>query len=264
MKYQDYRELAPVSSEAWSEMEERLMEVFRTYLSARKVVDVEGPKGFNYNVITEGRLANVGDENSVKFGTYDVLPLTESRVEFEMSRWELDNVMRGAKDVDYAPLEEAAQKIALFEEKAIYKGIEDAFIKGLIPASEHESITFGNDEESIMDSISKAIIKLNESFQVTPFVLVVGDEAYNRILSAKSAYPLDRRIEELIGHKIVYSHVVDGAILVPFNHEDLELTIGQDMTLGYQNHDNENVRFFIAESFTFRVLDPTIIVNLTI
>ena len=40
-----YRELAPITKEAWEEIEDRLMEVFKTYLSARKVVKVEGPKG---------------------------------------------------------------------------------------------------------------------------------------------------------------------------------------------------------------------------
>ena len=256
-----YRDLAPVASEAWQEMEERLMEVFTTYLSARKVVKVDGPKGADFNVITEGRLNDIGEENGVAFGNYDILSLTESRVEFEISRWELDNVLRGAKDIDYTPLEEAAKKIALFEEKAIYNGLSNGNIKGLKECSEHEAVNFGNDEESIMDSVSKAVIKLRESFQTSPFTLIVGDEAYNRIISSSAAYPLDKRIEELIGSGIVYSPAVEGAILVPYNHADLELTIGQDLSLGYQNHDNKNVRFFITESFTFRVLDPSIIVN---
>ncbi len=51
-----YKELAPIPKEAWDEMEERLMEVFKTYLSARKVVRVEGPRGLQYNVISQGRL----------------------------------------------------------------------------------------------------------------------------------------------------------------------------------------------------------------
>ncbi len=256
-----YRELAPVSNEAWEEMEERLMEVFKTYLSARKVVHVEGPKGFNYNVITEGRLDNIGEENTVNYGRYNVLPLTETRTEFEISRWELDNILRGAKDVDYGPLEDAAKKIALFEEKTIYQGLEEGNIKGLVNSSSHESISFGTDFESIMDGLAKAVVKLREAFQTKDFTLVVGAEAYERILSSTSAYPLDKRIEEFIGHKIIFSHTLDGAVLIPFDHDDLELTIGKDLSLGYQNHDNKSVRFFISESFTFRVLDPSIIIN---
>jgi uncharacterized linocin/CFP29 family protein len=61
--------------------------------------------------------------------------------------------------------------------------------------------------------------------------------------------------------EVIYSHVVDGAFLVPFDHEDLEMTIGRDFSIGYQDNDNKKVRFFITESFTFRVLDPDIIIE---
>ena len=49
---------------------------------------------------------------------------------------------------------------------------------------------------------------------------------------------------------------------MPFDHEDLELTIGRDFSIGYQSNDAQSVRFFATESFTFRVLDPSIIVKL--
>lgn len=109
------RHLAPISDETWKEIEERLMEVFKNYLSARKVVKVEGPKGLDYNAISEGRLGEVQEDGDLCYGNYKIVPLTEVRVEFELDKWELDNVLRGAKDVDYEPLEEAAKKIALLK-----------------------------------------------------------------------------------------------------------------------------------------------------
>lgn len=256
-----YKDLAPITKEAWNQMEDRLMEVFKSYLSARKVVKVYGPKGFDFNVITEGRLGEIKEDGDIYYGNYYVLPLTEARVEFEMSRWELDNISRGAKDINYEPLEEAAKKIALFEENAIYNGLENANIDGLIKSAEGEPITFGDNPNSIMDSISKGIVRLKEAYQEGAFNLIVGEKAYRKIISGETAYPLDRRIEELLEGKIIYSHVIDGALLVPHDHEDLEMTIGRDLSIGYQSNDNEKVRFFITESFTFRVLDPSIIVN---
>ncbi len=255
------RHLAPISNESWKEIEERLMEVFKNYLSARKVVKVVGPKGLDYTVISEGRLGQIHEDGDLCYANYNVTPLSEVRVEFEMDRWELDNVLRGAKDVNYEPLEEAAKKIALFEENVIYNGLEKLNIKGIVNSSEHETLVFGNDQESILDSIAQGIIKLRESYQEGPFVLVVGKEAYRRVISKGEGYSLVEKIESLTGHKIVYSHVLEGAVLVPYNHDDLELTIGQDLNIGYQYHDSKKIRFFLTESFTFRVLDPTIIVN---
>lgn len=256
-----YRELAPISGAAWNEIEEKATEVLKSYLSARRVMKVEGPKGLDYNVITEGRLTNIHDENGVKYGNYQVLPLTETRVEFDMNRWELDNVERGASDVDYEPLEEAMKKLALFEEEAVYNGLEKAIIHGLKNATENKEIPFGKEPTEIMEAISKGLVELRKAYAEGPFDLVVNEEAYQRILSKETAYPLDQRIEKLIGGKIIFNHVIDGAYLLPHDHEDLELTIGRDFSIGYQSHDAEKVRLFATESFTFRVLDPAIIVK---
>lgn len=257
-----YRNLAPISNEAWEEIDERASEVLKSYLSARRVVNVNGPKGFDHNVITDGRLANTEElENGVCYGNYKVIPLVESRVEFDMDRWELDNLQRGAKDIDYEPLEIAMRDIALFEEEAIYNGLENAIIDGIDNSVELEAINFGKDAKGIMEAITKGLVELRKNFAQKPFSLVVNEEAYKRILSSETAYPLDVRIKELIGGDIIFSHVVDGAFLLPLNHEDLELTIGRDFSIGYQDHDAEKVRFFATESFTFRVLDPAIIIK---
>lgn len=257
-----YRNLAPISNEVWEEIDERAKEVLRSYLSARRVVHVDGPKGFDHNVLTDGRLANSEElDNGVCYGNYKVQPLVESRIEFDMDRWELDNLQRGAKDIDYEPLENAIKEIALFEEDAIYNGLENAIIDGINNSMELEAIEFGKDANSIMESITKGLIELRKNFAQKPFSLVVNEEAYKRILSSETAYPLDERIKRLIGGDIIFSHVVDGAYLLPVDHDDLELTIGRDFSIGYQDHDAETVRFFVTESFTFRVLDSAIIVK---
>jgi uncharacterized linocin/CFP29 family protein len=255
-----YRDLAPITKESWKEIDERTQEVLKAYLSARKVVNVNGPKGLDFNVITEGRLAYVEEKDNICYGNYQVLPLTEARVEFEMERWELDNLNRGAKDVDYEPLEEAAKEIALFEENAVYNGLDAAIIEGLKDYVDEE-MELGNDLKTIMESLTSGVIKLREAFVQGPLTLVVGEDAYRKILSEDTGYPIKKRIKDLIGGEIVFSHVVEGAYLLPYNHEDLELTIGRDFSLGYQSHTNERIRFFLTESFTFRVLDPEIIVK---
>src|SRR6056297_1509815 len=256
------RNLAPVSDEMWEEIDNRAKEVISNYLSARKVVNVSGPHGMDKNVVTEGRLESLDcKDDEVSVGIYKVKPLLESRIEFDLDRWEMDNLERGAKDLDLGNLEEAAKKIALFEEEAIYKGFKHGMIEGLSNYSDQEKMTFGEDGDEILKSISKAVIKLNKAFTKKPYALVVGEEAFERLNQNSKGYPLMKRVEDLTGMEVIYSHVVDGAFLVPFNHEDLEMTIGRDFSIGYQDNDNKKVRFFITESFTFRVLDPDIIIE---
>ena len=259
-----YRELAPISNEAWGEIDERAAEVLKSYLSARKVVKVNGPKGLSFNVISEGRLGETEEDGDVCYANYKVLPLTESRIEFEMDRWELDNVSRGAKDVDYGPLEDALEKIALFEENAVYNGLEKAGIVGLDQAAEGKEIKLGEDAKSLMESITEGVLRLRRNFAGGAYTLIVGKDAYKRIISQDSGYPLKKRIESLIEGKIILSHVVEGAYLIPYDHDDLELTIGRDFSIGYQEHDAEKVKFFVAETFAFRVLDPALIVKFSL
>lgn len=258
------RNIAPLTEEAWNEIDEQAIEVLHSQLSARKAVHVEGPKGWDYTVVPEGRLTLVDNEKDVKTGVYNSTPLVEARISFELDRWEMDNLVRGAKDVELEALEEAVKKLALFEEEAIYNGYEKGNIKGLKNSSEQETLSFGEDAKTILEMIAKGMIMLQDAFVEKPYNLVVGDEAWKRINRESNNYPLVKQVEELIGGKVIYSHVVEGAILLPEDHDDLEMTIGQDYSIGYESHTDEKVRLFITESFAFRVLDPALIVNFTV
>jgi len=259
------RDIAPLTKVAWEEIEERAEQVLKSRLSARKVVKVNGPKGWDYTTISEGRLEVIEkDQDGVKTGKFKIKPLVEARVSFKLDRWEMDNIVRGAKDIELENLEEAAKKIADFEEKAVYSGYKDGEIVGLEQASAHDAISFGEDASSMMEAISKGLLILRNHFEDGPFTLVVGEEAWNRLNREAQGYPLLRRIESLLGGKVVYAATVKGAFLLPFDSDDLELTIGQDFAIGYEAHDSKEVSLFITETFSFRVLDENLIVPFTV
>lgn len=257
------RNLAPLSEEAWKEIDSRAQEVLSSNLSARRVLNVDGPKGWDFTVLSEGRIDNIV-EGEVCTGTYKVKPLVEARINFKLDRWEMDNIIRGAKDIDLSSLEEAAKKLALFEENAVYKGYPQGNINGLENESAHEKIALGNNSSSIMEAITQGMLTLKDNFIEGPFSLVVGKEAWKRINVEAQGYPLIKRIENLLGGKIILSNVVDGALLLPFDNEDLEFTIGQDFAIGYESSDDKEVGLFITESFTLRVLDNNLIIVFTL
>ncbi len=255
------RQLAPLTEEAWHGIDERATEVLKSVLTARKVVKVEGPRGLNHTVIPEGRLSILEeDPENVSTGLFKVKPLIETRTSFTLDRWEMDNLTRGARDVDLGPLEEAARKAALFEENAIFNGYEKGNIQGLVQSAE-KTLEFGQDGSSIMDAITDGVLTLNNNFANPPLNLVAGEKAWHQINHEAGAYPLYKQIRELIEGDILFSPALDGALLLPYDHEDLELNLGIDFSIGYQSHDTRVVRLFIAESFTFRVLDPALVVK---
>jgi len=253
------RDLAPLSAEGWSEIEKRAKEVLLSRLTARKVVNVQGPKGLDFTAVNEGRLT-ICDDGEVKAGIYTLKPLTEARVRFTLNRWEVDNLSRGAKDIDFDSLDAAVEKLALFEENAIYNSYAAGSIKGLKESSAHKALTLGDNGSDILTSLTKGIMELGKSHINGPFSLIVGPEAWIALHKEAQGIPLIERVEKTLGSKVVFASSVEGAILVPYDSENLELTIGQDFALGYESHDTKELTLFATESFTFRVLEPKAII----
>ncbi len=254
------KELAPLTSKVWQEIEQRASEILRNRLAGRKAVRVVGPMGWNYTSVTEGRLDIVEDSGDVKTGVYRSTPLTEARVRFSLNRWEMDNLNRGARDIDLSSLESAVEKIADFEENAIYNGFKAGAIVGLKEAAAHKSIQLGSSASEIMEAITKGVLLLQEESVDSPYALIVGPKVYLAMSKEVQGIPLVERIERLIKGKVIQSVTLEGAFLIPYDNDNLELVVGQDFAIGYETHDTKEVTLFITESFIFRVLDPNMIV----
>ena len=253
------RELAPITANGWKEIEESPTAVLSKELSARKFIRVTGPLGRDITSVTTGRM-DVKTKDDIKYGVYKIQPLTESRICFPLSRWELDNIERGAKDVDYSSLDDGVRKAAKFEEEAIFKGLEDGQIDGIYKSSSYETLDFGKTADETLKAIFDGILKLDAAFAKKPYVLVVSNEKWYYLNTIVKEYSLPEKLEKILGQKIVVSKSIDGAILLPFDDENIELVIGEDYAIGYQNHNESVVELFVTESFTFRVLDPALIV----
>ncbi len=254
--------LAPIAEEAWEEINETAEKVLTTMLSARKVLHVNGPFGLDKASVPNGTLDMVdenGKDGVVSAGLYNVDRLLESRIAFELPRWELDNVLRGKKDVELDTLEDAAEKLALYEEDTIYNGNTKANIKGLVSLAEHK-LSMSDDANENLQAIAEGLLKLKDAYTEKPYMLVVGEDLFKILHKVYDGKLLIDAIESLIDGKVVHSKVLKGALLLPYDHEDLEITIGQDYAIGYESHDAKNVKLFITNAFTFRVLDKALIV----
>lgn len=260
------RRLAPITDAAWGEIENGVREALKTHLTARKVVDVTDPGGWCRTCVSLGRLAvpEGQDGDGVQFGIHRVQPLVETRVQFSLNVWELDNVERGAADVDVDAAEEAARKIAEFEDHAVFNGFPKGDIPGIAAASPHDTIALGVEAAELLDSVAKGLLTLRDAGVEGPYAFVTGAEAFRRLMSCSTGYPLKKHLERMFEGKVVYSPVVDGAFLISMRGGDLELALGQDLSIGYETHDAREVRLFLAESFTFRILEPKVIVRYSV
>ncbi len=253
------REQAALTERAWQEIDGAVRSVLVARLCGRKVVDVVGPLGVDTSAINLGRL-DVEEKTkpgAVRYGVRQVQPLVEGRLNFDLDIWEMDNAERGARDLDLKAAEEAALTMASFEDTAIFNGFAAGGIKGLTQLDAHKPIPLTLEPAALLGALTKGIVAMNDAAVDGPYHLVVGPQVFKTLsVQQTPGYPLSKQVTELIGGQVHYSTVLQGALLVSGRGGDFELTIGQDLSVGYDSRQNGKVTLFVGESFTFRVLDP--------
>ncbi len=251
------RELAPIASEAWTQLDEEARRVLVLNLSARKFVDFRGPLGLDTGAVNTGRVTTIESPFSgVQAKLRNVLPLIELRVTFELSREELDDASRGARDLDLDPLIEAAERIARAEDHAVYHGYPAAKVSGIAETSKHRPVMF-REPRALPFAVAEAKEVLRRGGVDGPYALLLGPTLYDETsASAEDGYPIRRRIDALVD-LVVWAPALDHGVLVSMRGGDFELICGQDLMLGYESHDDRTVRLYLYESFTSRVLETS-------
>jgi uncharacterized linocin/CFP29 family protein len=259
------REMAPIPQIAWKEIDLQASRILKGNLSGRKLVDFSGPHGWEHAAVNLGTLdvSPIEEMEGVTWGLHKVLPLVEIRVPFKLRIWDLDDMLRGARTPDLGNLKEAAKKAARFEESAIYRGFSAASIHGMLDSSSHSPISIGPDLSKLTESVERALLAIQESEIGGPYALVLGTEPYKWLMAGDPhEYPLRDRILALVNGGIHWSPVLEGGAVLSRRGGDFELTVGQDLSIGYKSHDTHDVELYIAESFAFRVLEPAASVEL--
>jgi len=88
--------------------------------------------------------------------------------------------------------------------------------------------------------------------------LALGQEQYRRVIETAEhgGYPLLDHLRKILEGPIVWTPGVDGAFVLSQRGGDFIFDSGQDLSIGYQSHDEKVVRLYIEESFSFHVATP--------
>ena len=254
------RDLAPISASAWAEIDEQAKQTLQTFLAARKLVDFSGPHGFEHASVALGRTAPVSAtiRDGVETRLRTVQPLTELRVPFTLSRREIDDIDRGAKDAELAPVVDAARTIALAEDQAVFHGYAPGHIEGIMEATEKSRIELDEAFDAYPKRVVEAMHRLRSAGIGGPYALALGPRCYDGLHTTFSpaGYPVIRVVEELLEGPLVWAPAISGAVVLSLRGGDFELTVGQDLSIGYLGHDDHEVRLYLQETFTFRCLAP--------
>src|ERR1700737_1340600 len=177
-----HRGLAPISDAAWAQIEEEASRTIKRHLAARRVVDVEGPKGADFPAVGTGHQRQIqtpGD--GIEAAQRDIKALLELRVPFELTREAIDDVERGANDSDWSPLKEAARKIAFAEDRAVFDGYAAAGIQGVRQGTSNPVLTLPSSVDGYPGVVAQAVSQLRLAGVNGPYALLLGSEPYTAI-----------------------------------------------------------------------------------
>jgi len=220
-----HRWLAPISDSAWQQIEEEAARTVKRSLAARRVIDVSGPLGYSFASVTTGHLAEiVAPADGVQAASRAVLPLVEVRVPFTLARSAIDDVARGSQDSDWQPVKDAATAVAHTEDRAVFEGYPAAGIAGIGPTASNPVIALPDDALNYPDAVARALTTLRLAGVEGPYALVLDAAAYTAVC---------------------------GGYLLSTRGGDYELTIGQDISIGYLAHTDTAVELYLQETFTF-------------
>jgi uncharacterized linocin/CFP29 family protein len=251
-----HRELAPISTAAWSQIEEEVARTFKRSLAGRRVVDVNGPGGSDLAGVGTGHQNGIeAPFDGIRARQREVKALVELRVPFELSRDAIDDVERGAQDSDWQPAKEAAMRLAFAEDRAIFDGYKAAQITGIREGTSNPTLHLPADIAEYPAVIARALEQLRLQGVDGPYAVLLGSDAYTAVSEASDqGYPILEHIRRLVNGEIIWAPAIDGGAIVSTRGGDFAFHLGQDVSIGYSSHDDKSVRLYLQESFTFMML----------
>jgi len=251
-----HRELAPISDEAWTEIERETARTLRRYLAGRRVVDVHEPGGLALSAVGAGHLVSIDPPgDGVQASQRTVLPLVELRVPFTLSRQQIDDVARGAADSDWQPARSAARQIAFAEDQAIFGGYAAAGIGGIVPGASNPPLILPAEVTDYPMAFAQAAGQLRAAGVDGPYSAVLSAEAYTAVSETSDhGYPVIRHLRDVLDGELIWAPAITGAVVLTTRGGDFGLHLGQDLSIGYLAHTEAEVILYLQETFTFQLL----------
>ena len=260
------RELAPVTDDAWSQIDQEASRSLKHYLAARRLVDFTGPMGWEFSAVDSGRVEplGAGSLGAVEVAGRKVMPLVEVRVPFTLSKSELAAADRGATDLDLDAVIAAGRAAALAEDHLVFHGYQEGAVAGIVSASPHQAVAISDDYSRYPEHVAAAVATLRGADVAGPYAIALGARCFTGVTETTEhgGYPVFDHLRQILEGPVVWAPAVDGAVVLSQRGGDFELTVGEDFSVGYLSQDATSVTLYVEESLTFRINTPDAAVHL--
>jgi uncharacterized linocin/CFP29 family protein len=255
------RSAAPLSEKAWKEIDGIAGSVFKQTVVARRIVDFDGPRGWNHVATQLGTFKPAETPQTaprVRFSLPDVMLLMELRADFTIPWADIDIFERVGPTLESKSIEDAARETALAEDALVFFG--SSTNPGILTSHQTPRVALSDWSVPgrVVADLLGAVEKLDTLGVKGPYEAVLSPHhyySYLRQTGEGGAYPAAKQLGIVIA-QVYNSPAVDGAVLFSTRGGDFLITVGGDFTVGYRSHDDKAVHLFCVETIAAQLLTP--------
>ncbi len=259
------RQTSGFADELWARIDTAAVEAARELITARRILDVDGPYGPGLTSV------EVGDESTMQAADDDKASAVASRAialpmlrqPFALSIRRVEGHQRKGLPLDLRPVEDAAEAVARREEEIIYYGLEEAGIAGLLTADGRHQLECGDwkQVDEAVNDIIRAVTRLDDSGFRGPYALALSPSRYNALFRRYEGSDL-LQLDHLrrlcaVG---VFKAPIEGAAVV--DPRVGAIKVGQDLRVGFGANDGIHFRLFASESLVLLLDSPEAVCTL--
>ncbi len=253
------RAAAPFDDELWERLDQAAVKAARVLLTGRRFLDVDGPYGVGLTTIEIGhddycRQPGPGEAGAV-MGTAISVPLL--RKAFSLSIRRVAAWREQGQPLDLAPVEAAAEALALREEEFVYYGQPAFNLHGLMNAPGRHQIK-GGDWSKVDVALNDALAAVNalddHGFR-GPYALALEPALHNGLYRRYEGTDM-LQIEHLgrLCAAGIFKAPVKGAVVV--DPRAASIVVGQDLRAGYGGTDGVHHQMYLTESLALKLDEP--------
>ncbi len=254
------REDAPFGDEIFEKLDEVVASVAKSQLSARRLLDIEGPYGLALkSVPLNDAVVSDGD---VQLLSSPVLPVPMIQTTFTLSTRDLASYEETGFSLDTESVARAAMAAAAAEDSLLFEGNTGIGLTGLLTVVGSQTVTLGNWDEpgpAGSDTIA-ALTALDAAGFHGPYLMALATDLYNRLyrLLPQGFQTEMQYLESIVGGKIIKAPgIKSGGVVLAEGKQFASIVIGQDMSVGYIGPQESEFEFKIVESIAPRIRVPS-------
>ena len=246
----------PLSPEMMSKIEQAAVSAARDILSARRIIDVEGPYGLGLTTVEVGNddLCRQPAPNEASAVLSHALSLPMIYRRFSLSKRRIAAFEESGQPLNLKIVEDAAQAVAMREEEFIYHGQPDFHLQGLLNATGRNTLQGGDwgSVDQVLDNVIAAVNILDGKGYRGPYGLALAPALYNNLFRRYPGSDLLQieHLKRLCTRGIVKANI-EGGVLVA---KDVgTIVLGQDLQIAYLSPDAAHENFAVTESLVLKI-----------